>query len=467
MTRSVRVPAPSLTEGPIASSLARLALPMVVAMIAMVGFNVVDTYFVGRLGTEQLAAMGFTFPVVLVISSLSVGVGIGATATISRAIGAGDSHRTQRLTTDAVTLGLVVTVVLAVAGLLTVDPLFRALGARGEVLEYVRQYMTIWYLGVPVVIIPQVGNSAIRATGDTKTPAAIMISAMLLNVVLDPLLIFGLGPVPALGLRGAALATLTTRSFALVVSLWVLARREHMLSWERPSAAEGIESWKSILFIGLPAGLTQLIVPVSQGVVTRLVADFGVAAVAGFGVATRLELFAVFTVNALGSALIPFVGQNWGAGEPDRARGAVKAARWFALGWGAVMWIVFLAAGPTIAGLFDDNPMTVATTVDYLWIVGASFGLQGLVLVNTSAFNALNRPMQSMWVSVLRMAAFYLPVAWALSSVFGLEGIWWAAAFANLATGVLSVLWFDKVLRDMTRDHHERVTLPAVEGVTG
>lgn len=438
-----------LTQGPIASTLASLALPMVVAMIAMIGFSLVDTYFVGQLGTAELAAISFTFPVVLVIGSITMGIGTGATSAIARAIGEGDHHRINRLTTDSIALGLVITALFVLLGLATIDPLFRLLGADENVLPLVREYMFIWYLGVPAVVIPQIGNSAIRATGDTRTAAWIMLAAMLTNLILDPILIFGWGPAPALGISGAAIATVTARVLALMLSAWVLGARERMLTFARPILSEVLASWRAVLSIGLPAGLTQIIVPVSTGVITRLVATSGVAAVAGFGVATRLEMFAVFTVAALGSVLIPFVGQNWGAGHGKRASDGVRVARRFAFGWGALMWLLALAFGEPIVEQFNADPLVVRSATHYLWIVGATFGLQGLVIVDTSAFNAVDRPLQSMTVSLLRMFVLYVPLALAGSALWGLSGIWWAAAAANTISGVVSVIWFNRTLRSL------------------
>jgi putative MATE family efflux protein len=422
---------------------------MVVAFLSFVGFNVVDTYFVGQLGTNELAAISFTFPVVMVVSSVSIGIGIGTTSAVSRAIGEGDSHKIRRLTTDAITLGLVVTALVALAGLFTIDPLFRALGAEEEIIVLIRQYMVIWYLGVPVVVIPQVGNSAIRATGDTRTPAAIMIGAMLANLVLDPLLIFGWGPVPALGLTGAAIATVAARAVALGLSLLILVRRERMITTEVPPTREGLASWVAVLYIAIPAGLTQLIVPLSTGVITRLVSGYGVEAVAGFGVATRLELFAILPVNALASALMPFLGQNWGAGKTDRVRTAVRTAMVYALVWGLALWLVALVLGPWLAGLFNDDPLVVETTVAYLWIVGTSFGFWGIFIVSASAFNSLNRPIPSAVLSIVRAFVVWVPLAWIGASFFGLAAIWWAAVAANVVAGLLGASWFESTLGRM------------------
>ena len=233
-----------LTEGSVAGTLIRLALPMMLGIVGMVAFNLVDSFFVGRLGTLELAAMSFTFPVVLVIMSISRGLGVGTTAVLARAIGEGDQHKVRRMTTDALLLSLIVVVAFVVAGLLTIEPLFRVLGAGDEVLPLIKKYMFIWYLGMPFVVIPMVGNSAIRATGDTKTPSAVMFVAILVNLALDPVLIFGLGPFPRLELAGAALATAIARATTLVIALLLLTRREKMLTLERVPLKQVFQTWR-------------------------------------------------------------------------------------------------------------------------------------------------------------------------------------------------------------------------------
>ena len=221
---------PQLIEGPVGKTLIRLTLPMMIGIVGMVAFNLVDTFFVGRLGTLELAAMSFTFPVVLVVSSLARGLGVGTSAVISRIIGEGDQQKVRRITTDALLLSLIIVIAFVIAGLFTIEPLFRLLGADDSILPLIKQYMSIWYLGMPFVVIPMVGNNAIRATGDTKTPSLIMVGAILVNLVLDPLFIFGPGPFPRWELAGAAFATATARAAAMVISLLVLGRREKMIT---------------------------------------------------------------------------------------------------------------------------------------------------------------------------------------------------------------------------------------------
>lgn len=437
-----------LTEGAVAPTLLRLAAPMFVAMGAMMGFNLVDTFFIGRLGTEQLAAMGFTIAVVMAVSSVNMGIGVGTTAVVARAIGAGDHERARRLTVDAMMLGLVLSLAIVTAGLLTIEPLFIALGARGEVLEYVRQYMVIWYLGTPLIVMPQIGNSGVRATGDTKTPAKIMVGALLVNAVLDPLYIFGLGPFPALGIRGAAAATVTTYGIALVVSAIVLYRRG-LFRFERRPFTSVLTSWRTITTIAAPAALTQLVAPISVGVVTSIVAGYGVAAVAGFGVASRLEMLVVMFVMALGAAIVPFVGQNWGAGNKARVRTAVRVGVIYAMAWGVVAWLIALAFGGPIARIFNDDPAVVGVVTTYMAIVFPSLTLMGALLVVSQSLNALHRPVHSLMLSLLRMFALYVPLAYAGSALIGLTGIWWAAFIANAGAGLIAMGWFSRVFARM------------------
>ncbi len=246
-----------LLEGPIRKTIVSLTIPMSVGMIGMVIFNLVDAYFVGKLGTAYLAAVGFALPVVMLQGAISMGLGVGASSIISRAIGRGDVQQVQRLTVDSLGLSVILVIVLVLVGLLTIDPLFTFIGARGEMLALVRGYMAVWYLGVPFVVIPMVGNNAIRAAGNTVIPSAIMLIAIIVNGIFDPLLIFGVGPFPRLELRGAALATILARFTTMAASLLFLHFRFGMLTRVLPTRKQLATSWGQILHVGAPASLTQ------------------------------------------------------------------------------------------------------------------------------------------------------------------------------------------------------------------
>ncbi|RME77208.1 MAG: MATE family efflux transporter [Chloroflexi bacterium] len=419
---------------------------MIFGILGMVAFNLVDTFYVGQLGTAPLAAISFTFPVILMLNSLSMGLGVGASAVISRAIGEGDPYKVKRLTTDSLVLALLVVVAFVALGLLTINPLFQALGARGEILALTRQYMLIWYLGMPFVVIPMVGNNAIRATGDTKTPSAIMMTAVVVNMVMDPLLIFGLGPFPRMELAGAALATVLARATTLGVSFWVLYHREKMITFSPPALSEVLASWRQILYIGLPTAATNMIIPVAAGIVTRLLASFGPETVAGYGVASRIDMFALTVLMALGSVLGPFVGQNLGAGKFDRLRRGVSLSQRFALVWGGLMFLLLAVLARPVAGLFNDNPLVIDTIVLYLHIVPIGYGMQGMLMLSNTTLNVLNKPFYASGLIITQMFVLYVPLAYLASTMFGPAGIFSAAVTANLLAGLAAFLVLRRLL---------------------
>ncbi|MBU1366333.1 MAG: MATE family efflux transporter [Candidatus Omnitrophica bacterium] len=316
-----------LTQGPVTKKLVSLTIPMVFGMLSMVVFNLVDTFFVSRLGTKELAAMGFTFPAIMFIVSIALGFGVVTSSIVSRAIGRGDYHQVRRLTTDSLIISLLIVLIFAALGLLSMDWMFRSLGADGETLSLVKQYMRIWYMGAAFVVIPMVGNNAIRACGNTLFPSLIMIISTIVNVILDPLLIFGFWGFPRLGLQGAAIATVIARAVAMVLSLLILHFKEKLIDFVLPSLREFTGSVKQIFYIGIPMAASQLFVPVTVAVIMRLVAGFGAAAVAAFGVAIKIEMFVFILIMALATALTPFVGQNWGAKKFSRVKEAVKKSK--------------------------------------------------------------------------------------------------------------------------------------------
>ena len=430
-----------LTEGSVPQLLLNMTLPMILGMLGMVAFNLTDTYFVGQLGTDELAAMSFTFPVVMVISSLALGLGIGTSSVISRAIGAGDHQRVRRLTTDSLILSVSLVACFVLLGLLTIEPLFRFLGATPEILPLIKRYMLIWYPGMIAVIVPMVGNNAIRATGDTKTPSMIMLVSVVVNMIVDPLLIFGIGPFPRLEIAGAALATVFGRTITLIVALWVLGHREKMLSLVRPPLKTVLESWQQILYIGIPAAATNMLLPLSAGVITRLIALHGAEAVAGFGVATRIEMFAMMAVAALSSVLGPFIGQNWGAQKYDRVRQGITASQQFLIVWGIATFGILALAGKSISSIFTDDPLVISAAAAYFWIVPIGYGAQGILRLSTIALNVLNKPFHSAVLTLIQAFVLYIPFAYLGSRAFGLHGIFSAAAGSYIIVAIMAYFW--------------------------
>ncbi len=449
-----------LIEGGVGRTLVSLTVPMLLAVLTMVAFNLADTYFVGQLGELELAAMGFTIAVVMLIASLSQGIGVGASAVVARAIGEGDFKQVQRLATDSLVLALMIVGVIATLGLLTIDPLFKLLGAGPDVLPFVRDYMSIWYFSMMFVVVPMVGNAVIRATGDMKTPAAIMFVAVGFNIVLDPLLIFGWGPFPAMGIAGAAWATVLSRMVTFVAALYVLIRREKLLTFEIPTLADMFASWKKILFIAIPSAGTSMLVPISTGIITGLIARYGPAAVAAYGVGSRVELLALAVVMALSSTLTPFVAQNWGAGRMDRVEKAIRYGTQFAMIWGVAFFVIAVSLSGGIARAFNDSEAVQSVITQFLLIVPISYAGQGVLLVSTSSLNALNKPFNATALMALRLFVLYIPLAFIGMRLADINGIFIAAALANFGAGIAGWLWLRRVLNIKSDD--ETAEMPVV-----
>jgi len=442
--------AATLTEGPVGRQLISLTVPMIWGIAALMSLNIVDTWFVAQLGEKELAAMSFTFPVTFTLVSLGIGLMAGTASVISRVLGRGDLARVRRLTTDASVLGTILALALSMIGLLTIDALFLALGAGPDILPLIRDYMVTWYAGFFFFLVPMVGLGAVRATGDSRLQSRIMIASALANLVLDPLLIFGLAGFPRMELQGAALATVIARGLGFAVGYWALHFRKQLITYSVPGAMEFVSSCRQVLHVGLPAAGTNMIIPLASAVVVALLARHGSNAVAGFGAATRIEQIVLVPYFAMSSMIGPFVGQNLGAGHYHRIERALALSTGFCLASGLGIAVVLAASAPFLMRQFTDHPEVIHTGVMYLWIVPVSFGTAGMVMVVNAAFNGLGRPLPAVAVSTLRMAVLYVPLAWLLANWMGPAGIFAAAALANIVSGIAAWLWFRRTCRGYT-----------------
>lgn len=437
----------TITEGNINKSLAKLTIPMMFGILGMVAFNLADTYFVGKLGTLQMAAVSFTFPVVLILNSFTLGLAIGTSSVVSRAVGENNQNKIRRLTTDSLILGFIFAVITAVGGLLTIEPLFSFLGAGEDTMPYILNYMRIWYFGVPTVVIPMVGNNAINALGDTKTPGMIILLSASVNIILDPILIFGFGFIPGLGIQGAALATVLSRLLTFIVALYVLVFREKVVSLAIIPFAEMIRSWRMILSIGLPNALSKMIIPIGLGVITNIIAGFGTSAVAGFGIASKIEIFGLAVINALSSIIPVFVGQNFGASKFERIQKGVRASEKFVLIYGLSIYFALTLLARPLSLLFTNNPEVSETVMLYLRIVPLGYAFQGVLLVINTALNAINQPIKASLLSLTQTLVLYIPLSMIASKYFGLMGIFISLVLSYMIIALASHYVFNQEVR--------------------
>ncbi|MGH1371458.1 MAG: MATE family efflux transporter [Cellvibrionaceae bacterium] len=436
----------SFTEGPVGRQLYRMAMPMVWGLLATMSFNAVDTFFVAQLGGDQLAAMSFTFPVVMVVTSMAIGLGAGTSSVVARLLGQGQKSEAKHLASDTLLLSLGLSAMMMALGWLTMEPLFLLLGAEPRLLPMITEYMGIWYLNTPFVIAPMVMSAMMRASGNNGVAGGLMLAGAIVNAILDPILIFGWGWIPRLEIAGAAWATLLTRLVMVVAAFYYVAYRLKLLSWPHRDLAGLMASWRSVLHIGLPAMATNMIIPLASGVTVAMVAAHGVDAVAGFGVAMRIEPVVLIAFYATSGVIGPFLGQNMSREYHHRQNEVWVVVLKFCLLFGLATAVLLWVLGPMVVGWFSDSQSVQAVAIAYLAIAPLSYGLYGVVMSVNASFNGLGYPMPAMVISVMRVLGVYLPLAFVGQWLWGLNGLFVATAAANILTGVLGYLWLRRYL---------------------
>jgi putative MATE family efflux protein len=307
-----------------------------------------------------------------------------------------------------------------------------------------------------------VGMSSMRATGDTRLPSKLMVVASILNMILDPILIFGVGPVPAMGLDGAAMAALLARASIFFGTLYFMRYRLDMLTFDKPDPGELRKSWVDILHVGIPAAGTNAIIPVATAIITAMLASYGPEAVAGFGVASRIESLTLVLFYAMSAIIGPFVGQNVSAGRADRINEALRLCLVFFLGSGLVIALVLALSSGFLPGIFSENTEVTDVARLFLWIAPISYGAYGVVMVMNASFNGIGSPLPAVAISVGRMGVIYVPVALLLNHYHRIGGIFAAYAIANIVTGAIAYVWARSATQAACDRDREPIVAPEV-----
>ncbi len=433
-----------LTSGSLHRAIWYLAPPMMLETGILNVAQLLDTYWVGQLGSAALAAVTISITIRWVLNSLANGLGIGGMAVVARRIGARDQDAAAHAAWQTILLGLTVSFFLSVTGLLLAHPLLLLLGADAEVLPLGLAYLRIAFGGIFTLILVFAINAMLRGAGEARLAMQVLILSTATTVVLEPALVFGLGPLPALGVAGSAAANVLGFGAGLGLQLAVLLRGQAHIRINLDDLRPDFPLMGRIIRIALPSTIQMTLRSSSRLAIVALVGLYGTFATAGYGVANRLLLITLIPCFGLGNAAGTLVGQNLGAHQPDRAQRSAWWVSAYAAGYMAVAAVLLTLFAPALITFFDATPQVVAFGAECLRVVAWSLVFSAVGVVLARGFDGAGNTVPAMAINLLTLWAMEVPIALGLSHWLGLgaTGVWWGRAVANLANGLLFALWF-------------------------
>jgi putative MATE family efflux protein len=434
------------TAGPIGRAIFLLAVPMVIEMGMESIFAVVDVFFVGKLGADAVATVGLTESLMIILYTIAFGLSIGATATVSRRIGEKDADGAARAAVQVLLLGAMVSAVVGIVGTIYAPQLLALMGASPDVIAVGTPFARVMIGGNASVFLLFLINAVFRGAGDPAVAMRALIFGNSINIVLDPLLIFGVGPFPEMGLVGAAVATVFARGMGFAFALWLLTKGTgHLKVGRKHLAVEPATMW-SIAKLSGSGTLQVAIGSLSWIGLVRVVSGFGSEAMAGYTIAVRIFLFALMPAFGIGAAAATMVGQALGAKKPDRAEAAVwRAAKYNAV-FLTLTGLTFFIFAPLIVGWFSSDPAVTPVATFGLRAVSCGFPFFALGMVLEQAFNGAGDTWTPTWINLGIYWVLQIPLAWLLASrmAMGADGVFVAVSIAYSMLAVVAAILFKR-----------------------
>ncbi len=434
-----------LTEGPISLALVRLSVPIILANILQTAYQLTDTFWVGRLSAQAVAAVSLCFPITFLCIAVGGGLPIAGTVLIAQFRGKGDERGVSHVAGQTLLLSFVVSAILSVVGLTFAWPIMRFMGADAEVLPNAVRFLQVTFLGFLFVFGFLAYQALVRGLGTVYPPMFIVLGTVILNFAFDPLFIFGWGPVPAMGVSGAAMATLCTQVLASMIGLGLLVRGKHGVHLHWSDFRPDFSLVRMLARIGFPASVEQSTQALGLMIMMLLVSTFGTNPIAAYGIGQRVLSCAIIPAMGLSLATSTLVGQNMGAGQVERA---VKTNRTsciisfsFLTAAGIVMYFI---AYPTSAFLMPEGGEAIAESATLIRILSFAFGFVGLQQVLTGTLRGAGDTVAPMVLAIVSLWVLRFPLAYILSkhTHLGADGIWWAVSISIIVSAIITGCWF-------------------------
>jgi len=437
----------NLTEGPILKSLITLSIPIIFANILQTAYQLTDTFWVGRLGTAAVAAVSISFPIIFLIISLGGGLAIAGTILVAQYKGREDKKAVDHITSQTLLMVLLVSIILATTGYI-LSPFFVSLmGAEPNISSSAVSYMKISFIGMIFMFTYMVFQSLMRGVGDVKTPVYIVLGTVLLNLILDPLFIFGYGFIPAFGVAGAAVATIGTQGLAAIIGIIILIKGKYQIQLHLNDLKPDVLLIKKMLNLGFPASIEQSARALGMTIMTFLVATFGTLTLAAYGIGSRILSFIIIPTMGLSMATSTLVGQNIGAGKISRAERIAKHSSLAGFILLTIVGIIIFIFAKQISAIFiPGETETIQSSALFIKIMALTFGFIGIQMSLNGLFRGSGNTMISMILSIVSLWILRFPLAYILSKHTALAeiGLWIAFPAANVIAAIITIIWFSK-----------------------
>ncbi len=435
----------NLTQLPMNRAILTMAIPASGAMVIESLYHLVDTFWVGKLGALPLAAASATSFVLWMLMSFGDLTGVAANALSAQEVGANRSERVKEHLGQCLSLALILSVAFLLIMLPLRQVLFGWLNLEVEVSSLAVEYLLPWLLGLPVIFSAITVNAAFRGVGDAKTPMLLMGIAVIFNAILDPLFIFGLGPIPGMGLTGAAWVTVAAHAVILAIGLKILRKRELLPRFSLRQLKVPWDDARRIISVGLPIALNGAFFSLIYIGLTWVIASFGSTPIAALGIGHRMEAFPWFIAYGFSIAAASLIGQYVGAGQPEQAEKAAWRTGFVALAFEAVFAVLILIWVEPIVRFFIDDPAVVSQSAVYLRIVAVCWLIGVFEVVLEGAFGGAGDTLPPLLIGVI-FTALRIPAAYLFAIVLdgGIVAVWWTIGLSSAVKGALLIFWFKR-----------------------
>jgi putative MATE family efflux protein len=452
--KHIMTPTTDLTSAPIPALIRRLAIPAGTGFFFNTMFNVVDTWYGGRLSTTAMAAMSLSFPVFFIILSIGAGLSTGATALIGNALGRNERDEAHSYVLQAVSFSLINSLAVAILGLIFSPLIFTSMGAHGEYLSLALSYMNVIFYGAPFLMLNFVMNAILNSHGDTFTYRNFLVTGFFLNLVLDPWFMYGGFGVPAFGLPGVALATVAIHCLGNVYLISRLSRSGIVKTFRLRDLQPRLHYFRELSRQGFPSAMNMMTVSLGIFIITWFVGRFGKEAVAAYGIGTRIEQIALLPVMGLNISTLALTAQNFGAGRIDRIRKVLALSLRYGFMLAAIGTVSALVFTTELMRFFTADASVIAVGVRFLRIEAFVFPAYVLLYICVSAMQGVKRPVFALWIGLYRQIAAPLPVFHLLTTTlaWGIMGIWWGVFLVTWSAAVIVVCYVTWILKHIERD---------------